>query len=114
MFVDHLLITKKEYKNVEKHEIQDIIIKQNQIKPAFSMICIREILKIYLEEKLSINYYLKNRLIILKIQTYDGYQRGLALMVYKLFAKKPSWGVVTGPSFMSISSLVLDYDNFSL
>ena len=44
----------------------------------------------------------------------DGYQRGLALMVYKLFAKKPSWGVVTEPSFMSISSLVLDYDNFSL
>ena len=53
MFVDHLLITKKEYKNVEKHEIQDITIKQNQINPAFSMTCLREILKIYLEEQLS-------------------------------------------------------------
>ena len=72
------------------------------------MTCLMEILKIYLEEQLPKNYYLKNHLIILKIQTYDGYQRGLALMVYKLFAKKPSRGVVTGPSFMSISSLVLD------
>ena len=49
-----------------------------------------EILRIKLEEKLLINHYLIKHLILLKI--HDGYQRGLASIVYKYFDKKTSGG----------------------
>ena len=44
--VDHLLKTKKEFKNLMKQEIQAIFTKMNQIKHAFNMIWLMEILKI--------------------------------------------------------------------
>ena len=41
VLVDRLLKTTKEYKNLKKQEIQDIFIKTNQKKVAFSMIWLR-------------------------------------------------------------------------
>ena len=41
VLVDRLLKTTKEYKNLKKQEIQDIFIKTNQKKVAFSMILLR-------------------------------------------------------------------------
>ena len=51
------------------------------------MTWLMEILKIYLEEQLQIKYYVIN-------PKYDGYQRGLASMVYKVFDKKTASGAV--------------------
>ena len=48
-----------------------------------------EILKISLEQLL-IKYCVIKHLILLKIPKYDGYERGLASMVYKFFDKKTS------------------------
>ena len=44
--LDHLLKTKKEFKNLKKQEIQAIFTKMNLIKLAFSMIWFMEILKV--------------------------------------------------------------------
>ena len=44
---------KEEIQKFEKEEIYDIFIKVNQIKLAFSMTWFMEILKIYLEERLT-------------------------------------------------------------
>ena len=52
MLADHLLKTKKEYKNLKKQEIEDII-KTNWIKHVFNMTWLMEILRIYLEESAS-------------------------------------------------------------
>ena len=41
VLVDRLLKTTKEYKNLKNQEIQDIFIKTNQKKLAFSMIWLR-------------------------------------------------------------------------
>ena len=46
MLVDHLLKTKKEFKNLKKQEIQAIFTKMNLIKLVFNMIWHMEILKI--------------------------------------------------------------------
>ena len=54
VLVDHLLKTKKNYKNLKKEEIQDTFIKMNQVKFAFSMTWLIGILRIYLEHLISI------------------------------------------------------------
>ena len=46
MLVDHLLKTKKEFKNLKKQEIQAIFTKMNLIRLVFNMIWHMEILKI--------------------------------------------------------------------
>ena len=56
MLPDHLLETKKEFKNLKKQGIQDISMG-SYIKLAFKMIWFMEILKIYQEEKLYIKYW---------------------------------------------------------
>ena len=43
--------TKKEQKNLNKQEIQNIFIKTNQIKLVFNTTWLMEILKIYLEKQ---------------------------------------------------------------
>ena len=66
--VDHLLKTKQEYKNLNKHEIHDIFIKTNYSKRTyFQYDMAYEDLRIYLEEQLLINYYVIKDLILLKI-----------------------------------------------
>ena len=47
-----------------------------------------EVLKIYLEEQLLMEYCIIKHLILLKIQNMMGYQHGLASMVYNFFDKK--------------------------
>ena len=54
------------------------------------MIWLMEISKICLEEQLMINYYVVKLLIFLNNPKYDGYQRGVASLVYKRFEKKSS------------------------
>ena len=54
------------------------------------MIWLMEISKICLEEQLMINYYVVKLLIFLNNPKYDGYQRGVASLVYKCFEKKSS------------------------
>ena len=45
-FVDHLLKTRKKFKNLKKQEIQAIFTKMNLIRHAFNTILLMEILKI--------------------------------------------------------------------
>ena len=63
--MDHLLKTKKESKNLKKQEIQDIF-----------------------TDKVADNILRDKALNIPKDPKYDGYQIGLASMVYKFFDKK--------------------------
>ena len=51
MPADHLLKTKKEYKNFNQQEIHNIFIETNEIKLAFNMVWLMEILRIYLDPK---------------------------------------------------------------
>ena len=55
---------KNKYKNLKKHEIQNIFIKKNRTKLAFSMIWHIVILRIYLKEQ---KYYVIRDLKLLKI-----------------------------------------------
>ena len=48
--------TKREYKNLKKQEIKDMFIKTNYINPAFNMIWLMEIFRIYIEKQLLIKY----------------------------------------------------------
>ena len=75
--MDHLLKTKEEYKNSKKQEIQGIFNKTNQKKLASIMTWLLEILKIYHKEQQLIKYYVIKDLILLKIQKYYGYQKGV-------------------------------------
>ena len=52
MHVDHLLKTKKEFRKLKKHEIQNIFAEMNKIKLVFKIIWIPEILKIEQKEQL--------------------------------------------------------------
>ena len=65
VLVDHLLKTKKEYKNFKKQKIHNILKKQS--RQSFSMIWLMKILRVWLEDKLLIKYYVINYLILLKI-----------------------------------------------
>ena len=51
-----------------KQEIQNTLIKMNQIKLAFNVTWLMEVLRIYLEEQLQIKYYLMKHLMLQKIQ----------------------------------------------
>ena len=46
VLVNHLLKTEKEFKNLNKQEIQDLFTKINKIKLSFNMIWLIDILKI--------------------------------------------------------------------
>ena len=56
VLVDHLLKTKKEFKNLKKQEIRAIFTKMNLIRLAFNMIWLMEILKILKKERLLIKF----------------------------------------------------------
>ena len=56
VLVDHLLKTKKEFKNLKKQEIRPIFTKMNLIRLAFNMIWLMEILKILKKERLLIKF----------------------------------------------------------
>ena len=56
VLVDHLLKTKKEFRNLRKREIKTIFSKMNLIMLVFNMIWLMEILKVYQEEQLLIKF----------------------------------------------------------
>ena len=68
--------------------MQTIFTKMNLIKLVFNMAWLTEILKIQQEEQLLIKHLKEKAFNIAKNPKYEGYQRGLASMVYKLFDKK--------------------------
>ena len=86
--MEHLLKTKKEFRNLKKQEMQTIFTKMNLMKLVFNMAWLTEILKIQQEEQLLIKHLKEKAFNIAKNPKYEGYQRGLASMVYKLFDKK--------------------------
>ena len=63
--MDHLLKTKKEYENFKKQKIHNIFKKQT--RQSFSIIWLMKILRVCLEDKLLIKYYVIKHLILLKI-----------------------------------------------
>ena len=75
---------KEKIQKLKKQEIHDIYIyiyiKTNQIKLDFNMIWFMGILRIYLEERLLIKYYVIKHLILLKIQNMM--ERGLVPMMH--------------------------------
>ena len=74
---------KKEYKNLMKQGIYDIFVQKNQIKLAFNMTWLMEILEDYLTVS---NKIIRNKSFnIAKNITYDGYQRGITSTVYIFF-----------------------------
>ena len=85
----------KELKNLKKQEIQDIVIKTNQIKLVLNMIWLMEVLKIQTEQLAAADKVLRDKASnIAKNLKYDGYQRGLGLMVHKPFDKETSGGTI--------------------
>ena len=81
--MDHLLKTKKEFKNLKKQEIQAIFTKVNLIKHAFNIGDFKDLAR----RKASDKVLRDNAFNITKNPKYDGYQRGLASVVYKFFDK---------------------------
>ena len=68
--------------------MQTIFTKMNLMKLVFNMAWLTEILKIQQEEQLLIKHLKEKAFNIAKNPKYEGYERGLASMVYKLFDKK--------------------------
>ena len=75
-------------KNKKRNRKHRIFTKMNLIRLAFNTIWLMEILKIQQEEQLLIKFLRDKAFNIAKNPKYDGYQRGLASMVYKCFDKK--------------------------
>ena len=81
VLVDHLQKTKKEYKNVKKQEIHDIIIKMSQTKAYGDF---KD-----LTRRTASNKILRDKAFkVAKNSECDGYQRGLISMVFKVLIKK--------------------------
>ena len=87
MLVGHLQKTKKESKNSKKQKIHDLFIKTNRIKLVFNMTCLMEILKNLTRRTASGKILHDNAFNIAKNAKNDGYQHGLASMVYKFTPK---------------------------
>ena len=91
MLVDHLLKTKKEFKNLKKQEARALFTKISLIRLAFSIIWL-------LARRTASDKVLRDKAFnIAKSPKYDGYQRGLASMVYKYFDKESAGGGVNIP-----------------
>ena len=91
--MDHLLKTKKEFKNLNKEEIQDIY--RNELDKA----CFQHDMAYGdfkdLARRTASDKVLRDKAFnFAKNKKYDGYQTGLASMVYKFFDKKSKDGGV--------------------
>ena len=90
--MDHLLKIKKELKNLKKQEIQDIY--RNELYKA----CFQDDMAYGdfkgLAKRTAADKVLRDKSFnIAKYLKYDGYQRGLASMVYKFFDKTAGSGI---------------------
>ena len=85
--MNHLLKTKKEFKNLKIQEIQDICIYRNELDKA----CFQHYLAYKgftdLAKRTDSHKVLKDKAFnILKSPKYDGYQKGLASVAYMVFS----------------------------
>ena len=88
LLVGHLLKINKEFKHFCKHEIQIIFTKTNWIKLVFMMI-FGKYKDLEKRKQIKSDKVLKDKAFeIANNPKYDGYQKGLASMVYKFFDKK--------------------------
>ena len=86
---DHLLNIKKEFKSLKKPEIQTIYIYKNELdKACFAHDAAYSDSKNLTKRTIADKILIDKAFNIAKDKKYDGYQRGLASMVYKLFNKK--------------------------
>ena len=102
----HLLKTKKELKNLCRQEIQILFTEMNLIKLVFNMIWL--IVKSEDSTKRAqLDKYLREK--VFKIASdpkHDGYQKGLASLVYKFFDDKSSVsGVDAEPNYQLVNEL---------
>ena len=88
MSVDHLLKTKKEFKNLKKWEDTNYIYKNELDKACFQHYMTYGDFKDLVKRTASDKVWWDKVFNIAKNPKYDGYQRGLASMVYKFFDKK--------------------------
>ena len=87
--MDHLQKSKKEYKNLKKQDIHDIY--QNELdKACFQYEIAYGDFKDLIRRTASDKILRDKAFNIAKNPKYDGYQRGLAAVVYKFFHKKTS------------------------
>ena len=88
MLVDHLLKTNEESKNLKKQEKQSYIYKNKLDKACFQHDMAYGDFKDIARRTASDKILRDKAFNIAKNPKYDGYQRGLASMVYKFFDKK--------------------------
>ena len=94
MLVDHLLKTKKEYKNLKKQEIQDIFY-QNEVDETCSQYDMVNGDFKHLPRRTASDKVLCDKTFnISKYSKFDGYSRCLALMNYKFFNEKSHGDVI--------------------
>ena len=87
MLLDHLLRTKKKYKNSKEQDIQDIFIKTKQTRPAFSITAYGKFKR--LPRKAVSDKVVRDKAFhIAKNPKYDGYICGPASMVISLLLTK--------------------------
>ena len=97
MLVDHLLKTNEESKNLKKQEKQSYIYKNKLDKACFQHDMAYGDFK-YLARRTASDKILTDEAFnIAKNPKYDGYERGLASMVYKFFDKKSKGSGVNIP-----------------
>ena len=97
MYVDHLLKTKKEFKNLKKQEIQAIFTKINLIKACFQHDVAYGDFKDLARRTASDKVLRDKAFNIAKNPKYDGYQGGLASTLYKFLEKKSKGSGVNIP-----------------
>ena len=105
VLVDHLQKIKKEYKSLNKLEIQDIFYKNELDKACFEHDMaygdFKDLKRITADDEV-----LRDKAFnIAKTPKYDRYQRGLASMVYKFFDKKTKGSGVTLANKSAIKSI---------
>ena len=106
MLKDHLLKIQKEFKNLKKQKIQAIFTKNELDKGCFQHDMAYGDFK-DLKRRTGSHTILKDEVFnIAKNPKYDGYQRGLASMVYKFFDKKSAGsGIANEPNYQLANEL---------
>ena len=94
VFVDHLQNKKKEHKNLKKQDIY-----QNKLDKAYFQQNMAHGDSKDLTRRTASDKILHDKTFnIAKNLNYDGYQRGIASMVYKFFHKKTTGGAIKNES----------------
>ena len=105
VLVVHSQKTKKQLKNLCRRERQILFMKTILIKPVFNMIWL--IVNQKLAKRTQSDKFLRDEPFeIVNYSKYDGYERGIASMVYKFFDEKTDGsGVATVPNYQLANDL---------